>query len=40
MPEQDMMLEVDARLIETSKVNARCCYDGYNAYQPVQACWT
>ena len=27
--------DVDAQLIETSKANAKYCYDGYKAYQPT-----
>jgi len=32
-------LDVDAQLIETNKANARYCYDGYKAYQPIQVSW-
>jgi hypothetical protein len=32
-------LDVDAQLIETSKANARCCYDGYKAYRPIEVSW-
>lgn len=38
-PGCEVTLDVDAQLIETSKGNARCCYDGYKAYQPMQVSW-
>ena len=38
-PGPEVTLDVDAQLIETSKANARCCYEGYKAYQPMQVCW-
>jgi hypothetical protein len=38
-PGCEVTLDVDAQLIETSKANARYCYDGYKAYQPVQVSW-
>lgn len=33
------ILDVDAQLIETSKANAKYCYDGYKAYQPMEVSW-
>ena len=38
-PGWEVTLDVDAQLIETSKASARCCYDGYKAYQPIEVCW-
>jgi len=35
----EVTLDVDAQLIETSKANARYCYDGYKAYQPIEVSW-
>jgi len=32
-------LDVDAQLIETNKADARYCYDGYKAYQPIEVSW-
>ena len=34
----EVTLDVDAQLIETSKANARYCYEGYKAYPPMQVC--
>jgi hypothetical protein len=38
-PGQDVTLDVDAHLVETSKANAFCCYDGYKAFQPIEVEW-
>lgn len=38
-PGREVTLDVDAQLIETSKANARYCYDGYKAYQPIEVSW-
>lgn len=38
-PGRDVTLDVDAQLIETSKAEARYCYDGYKAYQPIEVSW-
>ena len=38
-PGKDVTLDVDAHLVETSKANARYCYEGYKAYQPMVVCW-
>jgi len=35
----EVTLDVDAQLVETSKANARYCYDGYRAFQPVEVEW-
>ena len=38
-PGWEVTLDVDAQLIETNKANARCCYDGYKAYHPIEVSW-
>jgi hypothetical protein len=38
-PGQDVTLDVEAHLVETSKANAFCCYDGYKAFQPIKVEW-
>jgi hypothetical protein len=38
-PGKEVTLDVDAHLVETSKANAKYCYDGYKAYQPMVVCW-
>ncbi len=38
-PGWDVTLDVDAQLIETSKANAKYCYEGGKAFQPVQVSW-
>lgn len=38
-PGWEVTLDVDAQLIETSKANAKYCYDGYKAYQPIEVSW-
>lgn len=38
-PGCEVTLDVDAQLIEINKANARYCYDGYKAYQPIQVSW-
>lgn len=38
-PAWEVTLDVDAQLIETSKANARYCYDGCKAYQPIEVSW-
>ncbi|MFH1140599.1 MAG: hypothetical protein V1724_02770 [Chloroflexota bacterium] len=41
-PPQEVTLDVDAQLIETSKANARCCYDppeADKAFQPIEVSW-
>ena len=38
-PNEEVTLDVDAHLVETSKANAQYCYDGYMAYQPMEVEW-
>ncbi len=38
-PGWEVTLDVDAQLIETNKANAKRCYDGYKAYQPMEVSW-
>ena len=38
-PGNEVTLDVDAQLIETNKADAKRCYDGYKAFQPVQVSW-
>jgi hypothetical protein len=38
-PGRELTLDVDAQLIETNKANARYCYEGYKAYQPIEVSW-
>jgi len=38
-PGWEVTLDIDAQLIETSKANAKYCYDGYKAFHPVQVSW-
>lgn len=38
-PGGEITLDVDAQLIETNKAEAKYCYEGYKAYQPIQVCW-
>ena len=35
----DVTLDVDAQLVETSKRDARYCYEGYKAFQPMEVEW-
>ena len=37
---KEVTLDVDAHLVETTKRDARYCYDGYKAYQPMEVEWT
>jgi hypothetical protein len=32
-------LDIDAHLVETDKAEARYCYDGFKAFQPLVVCW-
>ena len=32
-------LDIDAHLVETDKAEARYCYDGSKAFQPIEVCW-
>ena len=38
-PGWDVTLDVDAQLIETNKADARYCYEGYKAFQPIEVSW-
>jgi hypothetical protein len=38
-PGLEVTLDVDAQLIETNKANAKYCYDGYKAFQPIEVSW-
>jgi len=38
-PGPEVTLDVDAQLVETNKANAKRCYDGYKAFQPIEVCW-
>lgn len=38
-PGQEVTLDVDTHLVETSKANALYCYEGYKAYQPMEVAW-
>jgi hypothetical protein len=38
-PGWEVTLDVDAHLVETAKANARYCYEGYRAFQPVEVAW-
>lgn len=36
---QRVTLDIDAHLVETDKAEARYCYEGYKAFQPMLVCW-
>lgn len=38
-PGWQVTLDVDAQLVETAKANARYCYEGYRAFQPIEVSW-
>ena len=38
-PGWQVTLDVDAQLVETTKENARYCYEGYLAFQPMEEEW-
>lgn len=38
-PGWQVTLDVDAHLVETAKANARYCYEGYRALQPMEVEW-
>lgn len=38
-PGNEVTLDVDAHLVETSKADALYCYEGYKAYQPLVVEW-
>jgi hypothetical protein len=38
-PGEEVTLDVDAQLVQTTKGNALYCYDGYKAFQPIEVEW-
>lgn len=38
-PAGEVTLDVDAHLVETAKADAKVCYEGYPAYQPMEVVW-
>lgn len=38
-PSLEVTFDIDAHLAETSKSNAKYCYEGYPAYQPIEVTW-
>lgn len=36
---EEVTLDVDAHLAETSREVAQYCYEGYKAYHPVEVSW-
>ena len=38
-PGLEVTLDVDAQLVETDKANAKSCYEGYKAFQPIEVTW-
>jgi hypothetical protein len=38
-PQREVTLDVDAHLVETAKAEAKVCYEGYKAYQPMEVVW-
>ena len=38
-PGNEVTLDVDAHLVETTKADALRCYEGYKAYQPMEVAW-
>ena len=38
-PGCEVTFDIDAQLVETSKENARYCYEGYKAFQPIEVTW-
>jgi hypothetical protein len=38
-PGWEVTFDVDAQLVETAKKNARYCYEGYRAFQPIEVEW-
>lgn len=38
-PAEDVTLDVDAHLVESAKADAKRCYEGYPAYQPMEVVW-
>jgi hypothetical protein len=38
-PGWDVTFDIDAHLVETSKANAKYCYEGHKAFQPTAVNW-
>ena len=38
-PGQEVTLDIDAQLMETTKEGAHHCYEGYRAFQSAEVCW-
>jgi hypothetical protein len=38
-PGLEVTFDVDAQLVETNKANAKYCYEGYRAFQPMEVEW-
>jgi len=38
-PPGEVTLDVDAHLVETAKAEAKVCYEGYPAFQPMEVVW-
>ena len=38
-PGKEVTLDVDAHLVESAKADAKVCYEGYRAYQPMEVVW-
>lgn len=38
-PGGEVTLDVDAHLVETAKADAKVCYEGYPAFQPMEVVW-
>jgi hypothetical protein len=38
-PGSEVTLDVDTQLVETTKSEAKYCYDGYKAFQAMKVCW-
>ena len=38
-PGYEVTFDVDAQLVETAKANAKYCYEGYRAFQPMEVEW-
>jgi hypothetical protein len=38
-PSHEVTFDVDAQLVETAKANAKYCYEGYRAFEPMEVEW-
>jgi hypothetical protein len=38
-PSYEVTFDVDAQLVETAKANAKYCYEGYRAFEPMEVEW-